>query len=93
VSGDADWRIGAGFALHAKIRHVAGSVQYSRNAPLVKDTLDAFTVADLRLRWESAGGGAEVYVGADNVFDADYEEEYALPQSGRLMYGGVRFTF
>jgi vitamin B12 transporter len=32
------------------------------------------------------------YLGADNVFDEDYEESYGFPQAGRFIYGGVVFN-
>ncbi|WP_341327159.1 hypothetical protein [Methylotuvimicrobium sp. KM2] len=35
----------------------------------------------------------KVYVGADNILDADYQETYALPQAGRFVYTGARLSF
>jgi len=34
-----------------------------------------------------------VYVGANNLFDATYEESYGIPQAGRTVYGGVTVRF
>ena len=35
----------------------------------------------------------DVYVGADNVFDKNYEESYGFPAAGRIIYGGVALYF
>jgi len=34
-----------------------------------------------------------VYVGADNLFDADYSESYGFPRPGRVFYTGLDYTF
>ncbi len=34
-----------------------------------------------------------LYVGADNLLDKDYEESFALPQAGRTIYGGAEIRF
>ena len=36
------------------------------------------------------GRRIEVYAGADNVLDADYEESYGIPQIGRFVYAGIK---
>jgi outer membrane receptor protein involved in Fe transport len=47
---------------------------------------------DLNLRYDLPGRKIGLYVGADNLFDADYAESYGLPQAGRFVYGGIRIT-
>ncbi|EGB14620.1 TonB-dependent receptor [Pseudodesulfovibrio mercurii] len=34
-----------------------------------------------------------VYVGADNLFDVDYEESYGFARPGRVVYTGLDYTF
>jgi len=34
-----------------------------------------------------------VYIGADNLFDRNYEQAYGFPQAGRTLYAGVKVRF
>ena len=38
-------------------------------------------------------GLLDVYVGADNLFDKNYEQSYGFPAAGRMIYGGVAVNF
>lgn len=72
------------------VQRVADQFFYSRATPLVRRDLDAYTLADVNLQYQLPGERLSVYVGVDNVFDANYVESYALPQAGRFVYGGLR---
>lgn len=91
VIADADLEIGQGFAAHMKVRHVADQIFYSRRPPFIKAGLDDFTVVDARLRWQ-AWSGLQFHLGADNLFDENYEEEFGLPNPGRFLYGGLKWS-
>jgi len=46
-------------------------------------------------RFNMSGGMEQfyAYVGANNLFDKDYEESYGFPQAGRMVYGGMKVAF
>jgi outer membrane receptor protein involved in Fe transport len=50
-------------------------------------------VVDLRVTKGFMDNTLEVFAGADNLFDEDYEEGYALPRPGRQVYTGVTWNF
>lgn len=71
------------------VLHVAGQVYYSRREPIERAELPAYTVVSARLSQRLFGGRAEVFAGADNLFDVAYEEEYGSPQATRVLYAGL----
>ena len=73
--------------------HVADEYYYSRNLPLQKARLEAYTLLNMKLNYSFFNNQAAIYVGADNILDADYQESYALPQAGRFVYTGARLSF
>ena len=89
VSMDLDYEILHGIAAHLKLLNIADQYYYTRNAPYIKAKLGEATRLDLRLRWKPAAGHISAYVGVDNVFDANYEDEYALPAPGRMLFAGI----
>ncbi len=90
VALTGDYTIGPWLNVHASVQRVADQYFYSRGAPLRRRALDAYTLVDANLSYDLPGKRISLYVGADNLFDADYEESYGLPQAGRFIYGGVR---
>src|SRR5690606_2433824 len=86
----ADVKLLDGLGLNVTLRHVADQVFYSRRGPLVKAEQEDFTLVNARLRWRQSDH-LEFYLGADNLFDEDYEEEYGLPSPGRFVYGGLKW--
>ncbi|MBX6365945.1 MAG: TonB-dependent receptor, partial [Gemmatimonadetes bacterium] len=88
-----DYRFAFGLRAYAAARHVAGQAFYSRQPPVQRRELPAFTVVDLRLTQRLAPRRLEAYLGADNLLDAAYEEEYGNPQAKRTIYGGLTFTW
>jgi outer membrane receptor protein involved in Fe transport len=65
----------------------------SRTEPITRRALDDYTLVDLKLSKAVFDEGFELYVGVNNVTDEDYEQAYALPQSGRVFFGGVQGRF
>jgi outer membrane cobalamin receptor len=90
VSGQYD--LSERLKLFASLQHVADQMHYSRGSPRTRRELDDYTLVDLNLRYDLPGRKVGLYIGADNLFDADYAESYGLPQAGRFIYGGIRIT-
>jgi outer membrane receptor protein involved in Fe transport len=74
------------------VMYVADQVLYSRTTPLEKKNLDDYTLVNLKIDQDLLKGRLNFYLGADNIFDEDYEESYGFPQPGRFIYGGVRIS-
>ncbi len=70
--------------------HVAGQYYYSRQEPVEKGKLPDYTIIGVQLAQNLPGTRAEVYAGADNLFDVAYEEEYGSPQATRTLFLGAR---
>jgi outer membrane receptor protein involved in Fe transport len=79
-----------GLKTYMNIIHVADQVYYSKKEPLEKRTLNNYTLVNLRLDQTLLHGRLHLYLGADNLFDVDYEESYGYPQAGMFIYGGVK---
>ena len=105
------WTRGAWF-LSARQRIVAGALGRSETLTLDPDnarnrfeTVDAFAVTDLAVRWQPSAA-VTVRAGIENLFDAEYEEATAgfthtasagaslgrrLPGRGRGLYAGINY--
>ncbi|MBU2571683.1 MAG: TonB-dependent receptor [Gammaproteobacteria bacterium] len=90
---ETDYQFGYGFSGYLNVMHVADEYYYSRNLPLQKARLEAYTLLNMKLNYSFFNNQAAIYVGADNILDADYQESYALPQAGRFVYTGARLSF
>jgi len=82
-----------GFSVYANIIYNADQIYYSRSEPLQKRELDNFAIVNLKFDQTFLNGLLDVYVGADNLFDKNYEESYGFPAEGRVVYGGVAVNF
>jgi outer membrane cobalamin receptor len=82
-----------GLSTSFTLAHIADRVTYSRNTPLVQEDLGDYTVMNLKIEQSFWDGLFRVYLGADNLFDVDYEESYAYPREGRFIYGGCTISF
>lgn len=82
-----------GFTPYASVRYVGNQYLYTKNnvQPVQKAKLNDYTLVNLKLNQQVWGGKANLYVGADNLFDQNYETSYGFPQPGRFVYGGVEF--
>ncbi|MEQ8234383.1 MAG: TonB-dependent receptor plug domain-containing protein [Gammaproteobacteria bacterium] len=77
-------------SVHVGAEYTADQYFYSRTIPRVRDELDDFFVLDVNVSVPLVGRRVELYAGADNVLDADYEESYGIPQMGRFVYAGIK---
>ena len=87
-----DYRFWKSANFHLDIEYTADQFYYARTFPTVRDELNDFTVVDTSISLPIARTGAAFYVGADNLFDVDYEESYGIPQMGRFVYAGFKLS-
>lgn len=79
-----------GLSVYMNVMHVADQVFYSRTTPVEKKKLNDYTLVSIKINQELLKGRLNLYIGADNIFDEDYEESYGFPQPGRFIYGGIK---
>ncbi|MDE3208018.1 MAG: TonB-dependent receptor, partial [Pseudomonadota bacterium] len=53
--------------------------------------LNGYTLFDIRLNKRIEATHINLYVGADNLFDKNYETSYGFPQAGRVIYTGIEY--
>jgi len=82
-----------GFSAYMNVIYVADQVYYSRDTPLEKRDLSNYALVNVKFDQTLLNGLLDVFVGADNLFDKDYEESYGFPMAGRTVYGGVEVRF
>jgi outer membrane cobalamin receptor len=92
VSLSGVYRLREDLRLFTSLLRVSEQFHYSRTTPLARRELDAYTLLDANLHYDLPGKRVALYVGADNLFDANYEESYGLPQQGRFIYGGIKLS-
>ena len=83
----------SGFSPYASLLYVGNQYFYTKNnvTPVQKAKLNDYTIVNLKLSQRFLDNRVTIYVGADNLFDANYETSYGFPQAGRFIYGGVEF--
>jgi len=82
-----------GLSFYASVMYVNRQYYYSKNAPYKKRKLNEYTLVDMKISQKVYNNLAELYMGANNLFDKNYETSYGLPQAGRFVYGGIRINF
>lgn len=60
---------------------------------IIKGPLDDYQIVDIKVGRSMLQNSLEIYLGARNLFDEDYEESYSLVMPGRRVYGGVEYSF
>ncbi len=93
VALDGRYRFDFGLTTSASLKYMADQYFYSDTDPIQKKELNDFTVVSVKLSQRIAASGLDIYVGADNLLNEDYEESYGLPQPGQTFYGGVEYRF
>ena len=93
VTFAVQYRLPFNLSVYADMLYLGKQYYYSKKSPLMKRQLDDFAVFDLKLEQALWHERVSVYVGANNLFDATYEESYGIPQAGRTVYGGVTVRF
>lgn len=82
-----------GISAFMNVMHVKNQHYYSRSAPFIQRKLDNYTLVNLKIESSFLNDKMTLYLGADNIFDEDYEESYAFPQAGRNVYTGMKVLF
>jgi len=90
VTFESKYSFNFGLSAYMNVMYVADQVFYSRTIPVEKKSLNDYTVVNLKLDQELLKGRLRLYLGADNLFDEDYEQSYGFPQAGRFIYGGIQ---
>jgi outer membrane cobalamin receptor len=89
VSGELRYATRWGLQASGTARYVAGQVYETRRAPLVQADLPDYTLVGVRVSQRLGRLPLSVFGGADNLFDAAYEQSYGFPQAGRILYLGL----
>jgi vitamin B12 transporter len=93
VSLEVQYDFDFGLTAYGSLMHIADQYTYSADEPPEKTALNDITVVNVKFSQTLLNRRVTLYVGADNLLDADYEESYALPQSGRYIYAGVELRY
>ncbi len=80
------------FGLTTSVDYTYISKQYFYNDAFDKDEISDYSIVNLKLE-QKVYKGLSVFIGADNLFDENYEESYGLNQPGRTAYAGMTFKF
>lgn len=80
----------SGFSSYASLLFVGDQYFYTKNnvTPVQKAKLNNYTLVNLKLSQKVLDTKLTLYLGADNLFDENYETSYGMPQAGRYIYGG-----
>jgi vitamin B12 transporter len=93
VTLEAKYDFACGLSPYVSLLYQGNQYFYTKNnvTPVQKAKLNDYALVNLKLSQRLLEGRATVYVGADNLFDENYETSYGFPQAGRFLYGGVEF--
>jgi vitamin B12 transporter len=93
VTLEAKYDFACGFSPYASLLYVGDQYLYTKNnvTPVQKARLNDYTVVNFKLNQTILKGKATCYLGANNLFDENYETSYGFPQAGRFFYGGIEF--
>lgn len=69
--------------------YLAGQVITSRTLPVQQESLHNYAVVDVKLRRAFLDGALSLYVGADNLFNANPTIGPGFPLPGRFVFGGI----
>jgi vitamin B12 transporter len=82
-----------GFSAYANVIYIADQVYYERSEPFTQAKLDNYAIVNVKLDQTFFNNFLDVYIGADNLFDKNYEYSYGFPAAGMVIYGGVELRF
>jgi vitamin B12 transporter len=91
LQGTYTFPFGLGF--YMGFQYLADTYYYSRKEPLQKAKYGDYALVDLKISQSLFNDRLSVYVGADNLFDKNYEEAYGYPAEGRFIYVGAEARF
>jgi outer membrane receptor protein involved in Fe transport len=95
ASLEGRYDFGFGLSPYLSLLYVGNQFFYTRNnvTPVQKAKLDDYWLVNVKLSQAFFQERASVFLGADNLFDRNYETSYGFPQPGRFVYGGARLRF
>lgn len=84
-----------GLTPFVSLMYVANSYVYpkQRNPTVGKAGMNDYLVVNLKLTQKLFDDRLNLYVGADNLFNEEYEQSYGIPRPGRFIYGGFEYRF
>ena len=89
---EGNYRFSWGASLYASVSYIGNQTYYDQTNTQ-SNTLPSYTLMDIKLSQSLIPNSLDVYLGARNLFDINYEQSYGLPQAGRTVYGGVEYRF
>ncbi len=90
---EGTYTTGYGLKVYASYLYIANQYYYSKEEPLEKAKLGGINIVNIKCTQQLIKERLEMYAGAANLLDADYEESYGLPQPGRTAYIGLKTSF
>jgi vitamin B12 transporter len=84
-----------GLSPYVSVIYVANSYVYTKQkiATVDKAEMSDYAVVNVKLTQKLFGNKLIMYLGADNLFNKDYEQSYGIPRPGRFIYGGLEYRF
>jgi outer membrane receptor protein involved in Fe transport len=82
-----------GLSVYASLLHINRQYYYTKKAPILKRKLNEYTLVDCKISQKLYKDRIDIYAGANNLFDKNYETSYALPQAGRFIYAGIKISY
>jgi len=91
VALEGRYDFGFGLSPSLSLLYVGNQYYYTRNnvTPVQKAKLADYALVNVKLAQALLDRKVTLYLGADNLFDQNYETSYGLPQAGRFVYGGI----
>lgn len=93
VTLEGKYDFSSGLTPYVSLLYVGQQYFYTKNnvTPVQKALLNDYTLVNVKLSQRLLQNSMTLYLGADNLFDGNYETSYGLPRAGRFVYGGVEF--
>lgn len=91
VTFEANYDFDFGFTPYLSFVYIGNQYFYSKSAPYQKQKLNDYALINLKFTQKLFKDKLSLYVGADNIFDKNYQTSYGYPQAGRFVYGGIEY--
>lgn len=90
VTLEAKYDTASGGSAYLALSRVANQYFYTKDsvALVQKAKLNDYTVVNVKVSQRVLQERVTLYLGANNLFDENYETSYGFPQPGRFLYGG-----
>ena len=82
-----------GLIIYINLMYVADQYYYSNTSPTLKRELNDYALVSIKIDKDLFNDRLNLYLGADNMLDKNYEESFSFPQAGRTVYGGAKIQF